>query len=221
MKFQTARLATTIGASLLVMTLNGCLSKEEPESAAGDTNSVAQNNAPTISGSPQTAVTIGSTYSFTPSASDVDGDRLVFSIQNTPSWATFDTSTGTLSGTPTLANVGTYQDVQIAVSDNTVVTYLPQFSVDVIQAAPGSVTLTWTPPTQYEDGTPLSDLSAYNIYYGTDSGAYTRSIRIDTAGIASFVVEDLVPDTYYFVATAVNEKGVESGFSNETIRQIL
>ena len=58
------------------------------------------NRAPTISGSPATSVTAGQAYNFQPTASDPDGNTLTFSIQNKPSWATFTTSTGRLSGTP-------------------------------------------------------------------------------------------------------------------------
>ena len=58
------------------------------------------NRAPTINGSPSTSVTAGTAYSFTPSATDPDNDTLGYTIQNKPSWAAFDTSTGRLSGTP-------------------------------------------------------------------------------------------------------------------------
>ena len=56
------------------------------------------NAAPQISGTPATSVIAGSTYVFTPTASDADGDALTFAISNMPDWATFDTSTGQLTG---------------------------------------------------------------------------------------------------------------------------
>ena len=49
----------------------------------------APNRPPVISGSPATSVTVGQAYSFTPTASDPDGQALSFSIANRPSWATF------------------------------------------------------------------------------------------------------------------------------------
>ena len=75
------------------------------------------NQPPTISGSPATSVTVAQAYSFTPSASDPDGQALTFSIVNKPSWAAFNTSTGRLSGTPAAANAGTYSGIAISVSD--------------------------------------------------------------------------------------------------------
>jgi hypothetical protein len=75
------------------------------------------NNAPTISGAPQSIVVAGSTYMFVPTASDADGDKLTFSIANRPQWATFSTTNGQLSGTPTTAQVGTSSNVRISVTD--------------------------------------------------------------------------------------------------------
>jgi hypothetical protein len=172
------------------------------------------NNAPTISGNPPPAVKVGDNYAFTPTASDPDGDTLSFSIQNKPMWANFDTSTGTLSGVAVLGSEGTYANIQITVSDGSLSASMPQFSVDVTQVALGSATLSWTAPTQNIDGSPLTDLAAYKIYYGNSQGLYPNQIDIDNPGITTYVVENLVPDTYYFVATSINSMGVESEFSN-------
>ena len=198
----------------------GCLSDEDSRAQTASDDVPNQNNAPAISGSPANAVTIGDTYSFTPTAWDPDGDALSFSVTNKPVWATFDSSTGTLSGMPDLGNVGSYENIQVAVSDGELSSSIPEFWIDVVDIALGSVTLTWTPPTLNENGTALSDLTAYRIYYGTESRSYTRSVEIDNPGLASYVLEDLVPDTYYFVATAVNSQGVESGFSNEAVKPV-
>lgn len=202
-------------------TLSGCLSKEESDSGTADGTEQTQNNPPTISGSPLMAVTIGDSYSFTPTASDVDGDSLTFSVQNLPSWATFDTVTGEISGQPSLADVNEFQGIIISVSDGVDSAELPAYSIIVSQAALGSMTISWTPPTENTDGTVLTDLAGYRIYYGRSEGSYTNRIDIDTAGIASYVVENLVPNTYYVVATSLNSTGVESAYSNVAIKTVL
>ena len=92
------------------------------------------NGAPTISGTPPTSVVAGSAYSFQPDASDPDGDTLTFSIENKPAWANFSTSSGRLSGTPTSAHVGIYEDIVIRVSDGTTTVGLPPFSIEVTAA---------------------------------------------------------------------------------------
>ncbi|WP_108064300.1 putative Ig domain-containing protein [Poseidonibacter lekithochrous] len=77
------------------------------------------NDNPTISGTPVTTIAEDSTYSFIPNGNDVDAnDTLTYSITNKPTWATFNTETGALTGTPANADVGITNDVVISVTDN-------------------------------------------------------------------------------------------------------
>jgi hypothetical protein len=88
-------------------------------------------------------------------------------------------------------------------------------------AATGSVALTWQPPTENADGSPLRDLSGYKIYVGTSSSAYEyREIQFDNPGLSAYVVENLEPGTYYFAATAFNSSGAESAFSRKVVRTV-
>ena len=77
-------------------------------------------------------------YSFAPSATDADGDALIFGIDGKPAWAAFDTATGVLSGTPTAADVGMHRGIVIWVSDGKAQTMLPAFDVDGHDAPSGS-----------------------------------------------------------------------------------
>jgi hypothetical protein len=60
----------------------------------------------------------------------------------------------------------------------------------------------------------LTDLSGYKIYWGTTQGTYPNSATINNAGITTYVVENLVSGTHFFVVAAVNSSGAESTFSN-------
>ena len=82
-------------------------------------------------------------------------------------------------------------------------------------ASSGAITLNWTAPTENTDGTPLTDLSGYDIHYGTKSGNYTQSVSVSNPGIATYVVDNLTPGTYYFSVSAVNSTGTESPLSSE------
>lgn len=175
---------------------------------------------PTISGSPATSVAVGSTYRFQPTASDPNGDRLSFSISNRPSWATFSTSTGALTGQPTLANVGTYSNIIISVSDGTSTVRLPAFAINVAQNASGTATLSWTPPTTNSDGSTLTNLAGYRIYYGTSSNSLTQRVQVANPGIATYVISGLTRGTYYFAVRAYNSAGVESAPSNVASKTI-
>ncbi len=180
----------------------------------------APNEAPTIGGTPPASVLAGSAYTFTPTASDPDNDTLSFSVANLPSWASFDNTTGRISGTPQAGDVGNYNGIRITVSDGAASAELGPFSIEVMAVALGSVTLTWTPPTQNTDGSPLTDLAGYRIYWGTGGGVYPQSVTINNPGVSSYVVENLPPGDYEFVATALNSVGVESGFSNTATRTV-
>jgi hypothetical protein len=94
------------------------------------------NTPPAISGNPGTTVTENQAYSFTPSASDANGDTLTFTITNRPSWATFNSTTGRLSGTPTASHVGVYNNITIRVSDSTATASLTPFDITVAIAPP-------------------------------------------------------------------------------------
>jgi hypothetical protein len=180
----------------------------------------APNRAPTISGTPPAAVTPGTAYSFAPTANDPDGDTLTFSIANAPAWAAFDTATGRLSGTPGLQHVGTTSGIVITVGDGTDSASLAAFSVTVQAVATGSATLSWTPPTANTDGSPLTNLAGYKVYWGTSQGNYPNSVTLNDAGLTSYVVGNLVPGTYFFVATAFNSVGTESALSGVASKTI-
>jgi hypothetical protein len=180
------------------------------------------NSSPTISGSPARQVSAGEFYSFTPRASDPDSSTLRFSIAGKPAWADFDLLTGRLSGATTDADVGTYSEIVISVTDGTETARLAAFSIEVVAAgaATGSVTLSWKPPSENEDGSQLTDLAAYRIYWSRAGERYGPPVTISNTSVTRYVVGDLTPGTYEFSATAVNRAGVESRFSNAITRVV-
>jgi hypothetical protein len=178
------------------------------------------NRAPTISGTPLKSINVNSAYSFRPTAADADGNTLTYSIANKPTWASFSTTTGQLSGTPSSANVGTYSNIVISVSDGKASTALPAFAIAVNASSIGGATLSWTAPTQNIDGTALTDLAGYRIYYGTNASSLTKMIQVSGVGVSSYVIENLSPSTYYFAVRAYTTGGAESTNSN-TVSKIV
>ncbi len=76
------------------------------------------------------------------------------------------------------------------------------------------ITLSWTPPSTNADGSTLTDMGGYTIYYGTQSGNYTYSI--DAGNVTSYSIDSLVPGfVYYFAVTAYDISGNESAYSSE------
>lgn len=88
-----------------------------------------------------------------------------------------------------------------------------------LPAFAGEVTVTWVAPTENTDGTPLTDLAGYWIYYGNSAGIYPNRVEVPDPAALSHTLE-LPAGTYYFVATAYNDSNVESAFSNEAIKTV-
>jgi len=177
------------------------------------------NIPPTIGGSPAPNVVTGSTYAFQPKATDPNGLQVGFGIWNKPSWASFNSATGLLSGTPAALNVGAYSNIVITVYDGYSKAVLPAFSVLVQKSGSspltgtttttGSATLSWTPPTQNDNGSPLTDLAGYHIYYGTTADL-GQSVTLTNAGLTRYVLSGLTQTTWYFAMTAYDTAGRES-----------
>ncbi len=84
-----------------------------------------------------------------------------------------------------------------------------------------SATLIWDPPQKNTDETPLVDLDGYIIHYGTTSGSYSNSKKIEDENITTYTFEDLNSnETYYFYVVAFDITGNESGPSNQVIETI-
>jgi hypothetical protein len=155
------------------LALAGCGGGDETNPDGG---SSVGNLPPVIAGTPVRSLTVGTPYNFTPTAADPDGDPLTFVAENVPSWATFNPTTGALTGTPTAANVGTSGMITIGVSDSKVTIELPAFNIQVtastpppppsnvaptIMGTPGTSatvgqTYTFTPVGQDANGDPLT-----------------------------------------------------------------
>jgi hypothetical protein len=84
------------------------------------------------------------------------------------------------------------------------------------EACAFNVTLGWDPNTE-------SNLAGYRIHYDTDSGPpyrYSIEVALSTPDFNRYNPEYTVADLaegvrYYFVLTAYNDSGLESGYSNE------
>jgi hypothetical protein len=90
-----------------------------------------QNHSLQITGTPHGSAMIGQMYSFQPQATDTDDDRLTFAVSGKPAWASFDSATGRLWGTPQGADLGAHGQILISVSDGTQAQSLPPYTLTV------------------------------------------------------------------------------------------
>jgi hypothetical protein len=181
---------------------------------------VLPNITPTITGTPATTATAGTLYTFTPKASESDGDPLSFSVRNKPSWASFSIATGTLSGTPAAANAGTFSNIVISTSTGHASASLPAFTITVKSSSggttgtTGSASLHWTAPTTNTNGSALTNLAGYHIYYGKSASSMTTTITVASPGTTSYTVSNLAAGTWYFAVSAYTSNGTQSARSN-------
>jgi hypothetical protein len=170
--------------------------------------------APQIRGVPPNHALVDQRYVFQPTASDPNGDQLTFTIAGKPSWLLFNATTGRLTGTPRAADVRTYQNVTIQVSDGARAALLQPFSIEVVNTGgQRAVSLSWIPPTENEDGSPITNLGGYKIRYGAAVDAYDKVIDVPTPGLTSYMIDGLVPGTYYFAMAAYTTSGIEGANS--------
>jgi Putative Ig domain len=141
----------------------------------------------TISGSPSHSATAGVAYSFTPTTNDTASRALVFSINRKPSWATFNTSTGRLSGTPSAANVGWYYAILIQVSDGLWIADLPGFSLHVVASQTSKAPIIY--------GTPATTAAAGQAYSFQPSASGPSGMTL------SFSVQNMPPWATFSIAS--------------------
>jgi hypothetical protein len=224
MKHSTMQAVRTSSLAILAaIALAGCGGGggDGEQTSAPATPGTGANSAPTIQGSPSTSVAAGQAYSFQPTASDPDGDALTFTVSNKPAWAAFDASTGRISGTPSAADVATYSNIRVTVSDGKGGSASTgMFAITVTDIGTGTVTLSWTPPTQNDDGSALTDLAGYELRYGKNQGNLDRSVQLTNPSLNTYVVDSLTSGTWFFAMRAINSSGTGSVLSNVATKTI-
>jgi len=74
----------------------------------------------------------------------------------------------------------------------------------------GVATLDWMPPTSNSDGSVLTNLAGYTVYYGTSPNDLSKTIKVSNPGLTAYTVEGLTSGKWYFAVTAHSADGVES-----------
>jgi hypothetical protein len=217
------RLIRVLAPVLASLTLVGCGGGEgdsvNPVTGAATADETGAPATATISGTPSTSATVGSNYSFTPSASDSDGGALKFSIVNAPAWATFNAATGQLSGSPKATNTGTTMNIVITAADGSATAALPAFSISVVSTPPtsgsGTATVKWVAPTENSNGTVLTNLAGYTVYYGTSASTLSQgqTVQVSNPTALSYTVTGLPAGTWYFAVSSYTTSGQASALS--------
>jgi hypothetical protein len=77
-------------------------------------------------------------------------------------------------------------------------------------AGNGTVTLGWSPPTLNTNGTPVTPLNGYTVYYGTSADSLTQSLAVAGGASKSCEITGLAAGTWYFDVAANATNGTNS-----------
>ena len=102
-------------------------------------------------------------------------------------------------------------EVTISVTDGKARASLSSFAISILDAdGNGTAQLSWSKPTTNTDGTPLTDLAGYRIYYGRLPDAPSETLEIASPDMTSATIGKLSVGTWYFSIATYTTSGVES-----------
>jgi serine protease len=78
----------------------------------------------------------------------------------------------------------------------------------------GSARVSWVPPTANTDGSALTNLAGFRVYYSTSNTSFTQSSTVNDMAASTTTISSLAPATWYFKVRALNSSQVESADSN-------
>jgi hypothetical protein len=204
-------------SNIVIIVSDGTLSASLPPFSITVTN---VNDAPIISGTPATSTQQDTVYSFTPTASDPDGDALTFSISNKPVWASFNALTGTLTGTPSSTDIGTTSNILIGVSDGAISSSLPAFTITVTASIPpgtGPAPLVLftdivSGPNNGGENNQGAYLSIFGLNFGQQSGlGSTTNVFINGIEVAVYKFMGLARSQFLDVNQPIQQISVQIG----------
>ena len=89
----------------------------------------------------------------------------------------------------------------------------PPVSAATASDPPGIVSLSWLPPTQNTDGSPLTNLAGYVVRYGLSGTGLNTVLYLGSAATTSVEISNLSSGNWNFEVSAFNTANIESQFS--------
>lgn len=80
-------------------------------------------------------------------------------------------------------------------------------------SANGTATISWTMPTQWTDGKPLTTLAGTEVFSGLGPNALTRAAEVPVPA-TSYTLSGLIDGTWYFAVRVLTTDGFYSGMTN-------
>jgi len=84
----------------------------------------------------------------------------------------------------------------------------------------GAATLRWTAVTQNSDGTVLTDLAGYKVFYGVSPDALNTVVVLSDPNVTTYEVTNLTSGTWYFAVAAYTASGTEGVLSDVAAKSV-
>lgn len=197
--------------TLATLTLAACGGESGASSAAAPSEAAEPSTAQVASGMidrSQDADTAQSTFGNVAATAATGSSTTSATSASTTSTA----SSGTTSSSGAGSTAGTTAGSGTVASTNQ--------STPPVTTTDGVATLDWMPPTENSDGSVLTNLAGYTVYYGTSPGDLSQSVKVTNPGLAAYTVTGLPSGTWYFAVTSYSADGVESSRTNTVSTQI-
>ena len=156
-----------------------------------------------------------------PTATDPEADAISFTIANKPAWASFDPSTGTLEGQPSIADIGSYPNITISATDGLLRGLAERVQDRRGEHGAGLDRAQLGPADGAGRRLAADEPRRLQRLLGHRARPLPESRGDPESGVATHVIDELPPGTYYLVATAYDAHGIESDFSNVATHTIM
>ena len=95
------------------------------------------------------------------------------------------------------------------------------FTLSCSTAGDLTAQLTWTAPVKNTDGSTLTDLAGYGLYWWQGAGAAVKRQDITSPGTLTFTTPALAAGAWNFAIDAVNGMGTRSSISGTAVKTLV
>ena len=174
----------------------------------GGGSSTPTNHAPTITSTPITVATVNLLYTYDVNATDSDGNTLIYSLTTKPAGMTIDSTTGEISWTPTIAQIGD-TDVEVKVSDGKL-SDSQAFVVKVKEKRDWTVMV-------YDDGDNNLEYYSWENLENMENVVLNNNINV----VIQYDPYDDCPGTYRYCVTGEVDRGTNYPYYPDDIVEIM
>lgn len=190
------------------MAFNGLSNTFSEGVVGGGGTSTPTNHAPTIISTPIAVAIINLLYAYDVNATDSDGNTLIYSLTTKPTGMIIDPTTGEISWTPTIAQIGD-NEVEVEVSDGKLLDS-QAFVIKVKEKRDWTVML-------YDDGDNNLEYYSWENLENMENVVLSDNINV----VIQYDLYDDCPGTYRYCVTGEVDRGTNYPYYPDDIVEVM